>query len=70
MYRNMKTEDLKAIYAYIRTVKPVKKSNNIKPGNDAKPGYYMLDKEGSEREGFPKYVYLGPNMPSDNRDEY
>ena len=55
----------------VENVKKVKsKKSNIQPGNDAKPGYYMLDKEGSEREGFPKYVYLGANMPSDNRDEY
>jgi len=51
-----------------KKIKP--KKSNIQAGNDARPGYYMLDKEGSEREGFPKYVYLGPNMPSDSRDEY
>jgi hypothetical protein len=51
----------------VKTVKPRKK---IQSGNDARPGYYMLDKESSEREGFAKYVYLGPNMPSDSRDEY
>jgi len=54
----------------VKSVKSVKKSSNIQAGNNAKPGYYMLDREGSEREGFPKYVYLGANMPSDNRDEY
>lgn len=42
---------------------------NTQPGEVAKPGYYVLDKEGSQREGFPRYVYLGPNMPSDSRDE-
>jgi hypothetical protein len=54
----------------ITTVKPVKPRKKIQSGNDARPGYYMLDKESSEREGFAKYVYLGPNMPSDSRDEY
>lgn len=54
----------------ITTVKAVKPRKKIQAGNDARPGYYMLDKEGSEREGFAKYVYLGPNMPSDSRDEY
>ena len=41
-------------------------NSNTQPGNTAKPGYYVLDKEGSEREGFPRYVYLGANIPSDN----
>ena len=27
-----------------------------------KPGYYALDKETSTKEGFPKYVYLGPKV--------
>ena len=36
----------------------------------AKPGYYVLDKKNSIKEGFPRYVYLGANMPSDNRDEH
>jgi hypothetical protein len=55
----------------VRNVSNVKsKKSNIQVGNNAKPGYYMLNREGSEREGFPKYVYLGANMPSDNRDEY
>jgi hypothetical protein len=53
----------------IGSVKPVKSRKKIQSGNDARPGYYMLDKESSEREGFAKYVYLGPNMPTDNRDE-
>ena len=44
-------------------------NSNVQPGNSAKSGYYVLDKESSEREGFPRYVYLGPNMPTDNRDE-
>jgi len=27
-----------------------------------KPGYYALDKETTSREGFPKYVYIGPKV--------
>ena len=45
---------------------------NTQVGNTAKPGYYVLDKEGSTQEGtaaIPRYVYLGPNIPTDNRDE-
>ena len=29
----------------------------------AKPGYYMLNTEGSGIEGIPKYIYLGPSAP-------
>lgn len=29
----------------------------------AKPGYYMLNTEGSGIEGIPKYIYLGPAAP-------
>jgi hypothetical protein len=27
------------------------------------PGYYMLDKQASKKEGFPKYIYLGSDNP-------
>ena len=27
-----------------------------------KPGYYALDKETTSKEGFPKYVYIGPKV--------
>jgi len=43
--------------------------NTLESDSTAKPGYYMLNREGSEREGFPRYVYLGPNMTTDSRDE-
>ena len=56
-------------YFFGSSTKKTKVSNNTQAGNSAKPGYYVLDKEGSEREGFPRYVYLGPNIPTDNRDE-
>jgi hypothetical protein len=47
------------------------KSNsvNIKAPNDStytmQPGYYMLDKQASKKEGFPKYVYLGTDNPEE-----
>jgi len=30
-----------------------------------KPGYYMLNTEGSGIEGVPKYIYLGPAAPGE-----
>jgi hypothetical protein len=33
--------------------------------NDLKPGYYMLNAEGSVKEGVPKYVYIGATHPDD-----
>ncbi len=42
-------------------------AGRIKPSNVAnkgpKPGYYMLNTEGSGVEGVPKYIYLGPAAP-------
>lgn len=48
-----------------------KRSNikTMKPTDTAKPGIYVLDKEATKSDGFPRYVYLGPNLPSDIRDE-
>ncbi len=31
--------------------------------NGPKPGYYMLNTEGTGIEGVPKYIYLGPAAP-------
>lgn len=40
------------------------KPSKVKNSCDAmKPGYYVLDKEKSVEQGFPKYVYLGPEVP-------
>jgi hypothetical protein len=39
----------------------VKASNTGTKG--PKPGYYMLNTEGSGIEGVPKYIYLGPAAP-------
>jgi hypothetical protein len=32
------------------------------PAPQMKPGYYMLNTEGTAAEGIPKYVYLGPKL--------
>jgi len=42
-------------------------AGKIKTANSAtkgpKPGYYMLNTEGTGVEGVPKYIYLGPAVP-------
>ena len=49
----------------VQSVKP--RSDEVIPiprGNKGmKPGYYMLNTEGSGIEGVPKYIYLGPAAP-------
>lgn len=47
--------------ASVKAVSKVKgKASDAGP---MKPGYYMLNTEGSGIEGVPKYVYLGPAAP-------
>jgi hypothetical protein len=41
----------------------VKQVNNLPKG--PKPGYYMLNTEGTGVEGIPKYIYLGPAAPGE-----
>ena len=36
-----------------------------KASNDLKPGYYMLNTEGTSVEGVPKYIYIGPSPSTD-----
>ena len=43
--------------------KPVKHSKKPKP--EMAPGYYVLDKEATNKDGFPKYIYLGSENPED-----
>ena len=40
-----------------------RKSVNVSKG--PKPGYYMLNTEGTGVEGVPKYIYLGPAAPGE-----
>ena len=35
------------------------------PRNNLKPGYYVLNREASEIEGVPRYVYIGAEEPSE-----
>lgn len=50
-----------------QSMKPNRSSEEMIPiprGNKGmKPGYYMLNTEGSGIEGVPKYIYLGPAAP-------
>ena len=32
---------------------------------ELKPGYYMLNQEGTAKEGVPKYIYIGPSPDMD-----
>jgi hypothetical protein len=41
----------------------VKQANTVSKG--PKPGYYMLNTEGTGVEGIPKYIYLGPAAPGE-----
>ena len=42
---------------------PKNKGSNKGINKGMKPGYYMLNTEGSGIEGVPKYIYLGPAAP-------
>jgi hypothetical protein len=46
----------------VETPAPKVKGNNSGT-KGPKPGYYMLNTEGSGIEGVPKYIYLGPAAP-------
>jgi hypothetical protein len=64
-------------WTQIETVEPVKpisraRKANIsqaalveKASNDLKPGYYMLNTEGTSVEGVPKYIYIGQSPSTD-----
>ena len=41
----------------------IRKAPTVNKG--PKPGYYMLNTEGTGIEGVPKYVYLGPAAPGE-----
>ncbi len=42
-------------------IKTANTNNGVAKG--PKPGYYMLNTEGTGVEGVPKYIYLGPAAP-------
>jgi hypothetical protein len=39
--------------------------NETSSSNSMKPGYYVLDKQATKKEGFPKYIYLGSDNPEE-----
>ena len=46
-------------------VKTPAKRSIKKVSDDMKPGYYVLDKNTTRKEGIPKYVYIGSENPED-----
>jgi hypothetical protein len=44
-------------------VQTFKKTRTTAPP-EMKPGYYILNVEGSGKKGVPKYIYLGPEAPN------
>lgn len=43
----------------------IKSKSNSGANKGPKPGYYMLNTEGTGVEGVPKYIYLGPAAPGE-----
>lgn len=39
------------------------------PADGMKPGYYRLNKNATERNGVPRYIYIGPEPPAASSDE-
>ena len=62
-------------WTQIETVEPVKPISRAKRNsplevakkatNDLKPGYYMLNTEGTTVDGVPKYIYIGAAPETD-----
>jgi hypothetical protein len=53
-------------------VKPISRAKRNSPlevakkaNNDLKPGYYMLNTEGTTADGVPKYIYIGAAPETD-----
>ncbi len=61
LYPRYSTEDVAPI------VKNNGRSRNLAPVNSQElvPGYYMLNQGATERNGVPRYVYLGPEEPAE-----
>ena len=52
--------------SHVEVESPAPKVKATTSGNKGpKPGYYMLNTEGSGIEGVPKYIYLGPAAPGE-----
>ena len=41
------------------------RSSSKKTADVMKPGYYVLDKNSTKKDGIPKYVFLGSENPED-----
>lgn len=48
---------------HVEVEAPAPRVKNGSANQGPKPGYYMLNTEGSGIEGVPKYIYLGPAAP-------
>jgi hypothetical protein len=52
--------------SHVEVEAPAPKGKAANAGNKGpKPGYYMLNTEGTGVEGVPKYIYLGPAAPGE-----
>jgi hypothetical protein len=51
--------------SHVEVETPAIRKNTGSKGQGPKPGYYMLNTEGSGIEGVPKYIYLGPAAPGE-----
>ena len=49
--------------SHVEVEAPAQKISSV--NRTAKPGYYMLNTEGSGIEGVPKYIYIGPAAPGE-----
>jgi hypothetical protein len=49
--------------SHVAVESPARIRNASSSNRGPKPGYYMLNTEGSGVEGVPKYIYLGPAAP-------
>ena len=49
---------------FLSVAPPVAKAKVAKEtGTNLKPGYYVMNRERSEAEGVPRYIYIGPEEP-------
>jgi hypothetical protein len=51
--------------SHVEVETPAIRKNTGSKSSGPKPGYYMLNTEGSGVEGVPKYIYLGPAAPGE-----
>jgi hypothetical protein len=49
--------------SHVEVEAPAARGKAVNVNKGPKPGYYMLNTEGTGAEGIPKYIYLGPAAP-------